>query len=97
MEADLFHNLHLELQERMRNPSVIHAEIMGDIIYFYEAIKQPDAQEFVKAIVNEFETTTGNWDRGTKFHQTWTFSRKCGPCVSTKISCLMKIKITRLG
>ncbi len=31
---DLFHDSHLELQERMRNPIAFHAKIMGDIMYF---------------------------------------------------------------
>jgi hypothetical protein len=31
---DLFHDQHLELQERMRNPIASHAEMMGDIMYF---------------------------------------------------------------
>jgi hypothetical protein len=30
---DLFHDTHLELQERMRNPIAFHAEMMGDIMY----------------------------------------------------------------
>ncbi len=30
---DLFHDAHLELQERMRNPIAFHAEMMGDIMY----------------------------------------------------------------
>ena len=34
MEADLFHDLHLELQEWMINPIVFYAEIMGYIMYF---------------------------------------------------------------
>jgi hypothetical protein len=30
---DLFHDTHLELQERMQNPIAFHAEMMGDILY----------------------------------------------------------------
>jgi hypothetical protein len=29
----LFHDAHLELQERMQNPIAFHTEMMGDIIY----------------------------------------------------------------
>jgi hypothetical protein len=32
---DLFHDAHLELQERMRNPIAFHAEMMGDILYLH--------------------------------------------------------------
>jgi hypothetical protein len=35
---DLFHDSHLELQERMRNPIAFHAEIMGDIMYLNQAL-----------------------------------------------------------
>jgi hypothetical protein len=50
---DLFHDLHLELQERMRNPIVFHAEMMGDIMYLHQALKQKDASQFVDAVVRE--------------------------------------------
>ncbi len=59
-KADLFHNLHLELQECMRNPIAFHAEIMGDIMYYCDAVKEPDAWEFVKAATNEVETHVKN-------------------------------------
>jgi hypothetical protein len=32
-DEDLFHNVHLQLQERMTNPIAFHAEKMGDIMY----------------------------------------------------------------
>jgi hypothetical protein len=54
-EADLFHDSHLELQDRMRNPIAFHAEMMSDIMYFHQAIQQPDAGDFVKAVVKEVE------------------------------------------
>ncbi len=50
---DLFHDSHLELQEHMRNPIAFHAEMMGDIMYLNQALQQPDAKEFVKAVVKE--------------------------------------------
>jgi hypothetical protein len=30
---DLFHDAHLQIQERMRKPIAFHAEMMGDIMY----------------------------------------------------------------
>ena len=48
-KADLDH------QECMRDLVAFHAEMLGDIMYFHQAIKQPDAQEFIKAIVKEVE------------------------------------------
>jgi hypothetical protein len=36
---DLFHDAHLELQERMQNPIAFHAEMMGDILKLQQAIK----------------------------------------------------------
>jgi hypothetical protein len=50
---DLFHYKHLEIQERMRNPLAFHAEMMGNIMYFQQAMNQPDKQQFVKAVIKE--------------------------------------------
>ena len=50
---DLFHDAHIELQERMRNPIAFHAEMMGDIMHLNQALRQPDAKEFVNAVVKE--------------------------------------------
>ena len=51
--GDMFHDLHLELQEQMRNPIAFHAEMMGDIMYLHQALKQKDASQFVDAVVTE--------------------------------------------
>ena len=37
----------------MRHPIAFHAEMMGDIMYFHQALKQEDSPEFIKAIVKE--------------------------------------------
>ncbi len=50
---DLFYDTHLELQERMRNPIAFHPEMMGDILYLQQALRQHDANEFVQAVVKE--------------------------------------------
>jgi hypothetical protein len=47
------HDFHLDLQDRMRDPIAFHAEMMGDIMYFHQAMQQDDALEFVKAVVNK--------------------------------------------
>jgi hypothetical protein len=47
------HNFHLDLQDRMHHPIAFHAEMMGDIMYFHQAMQQDDASEFVKAVVKE--------------------------------------------
>ncbi len=52
-DEDLFHDAHLQLQERMRNPIGFHAEMMGDIMYLQQALKQPDVKEFVQAVIKE--------------------------------------------
>ena len=51
-DEDLFHDAHLQLHEHMRNPFVFHAEMMGDIMYLQQALKQPDAKEFVQVVIN---------------------------------------------
>jgi hypothetical protein len=52
-DEDLFHDAHLELQERMQNPIAFHAEMMGDILYLQQALRQHDAKECVQADVKE--------------------------------------------
>jgi hypothetical protein len=44
MPEDLFHDYHLDLQEGMQHPIVFHAEMMGDIMYYDQALQQPDAK-----------------------------------------------------
>jgi hypothetical protein len=60
---DLFHDAHLELQERMRNPILFHAEMMDDILYLQQALRQPDAKEFVQAVIKEVNghVDCNNW------------------------------------
>ena len=52
-DEDLFNDAHLQLQERMRNPIVFHAEMMGDIMYLQQALKQPNTKDFVQAVIKE--------------------------------------------
>jgi hypothetical protein len=59
-DKDLFHDAHLKLQERMRNPIAFHAEMMGDIMYYHQALKQPDASQFVDAIIKEINGYVDN-------------------------------------
>jgi len=47
------HDEHPLLQERMRHPIAFLAEMVGDIMYYHQAIKLSDAPEFVEAIVKE--------------------------------------------
>ncbi len=49
----LFHDAHLQLEERMRNPITYHAEMMGCIMYHQQALKQPNANDFVQAVIKE--------------------------------------------
>jgi hypothetical protein len=62
-DEDLFHDAHLELQEHMRNPIAFHAEMISDIMYLQQAIGQPDAKEFVQAVVKEINghVDSNNW------------------------------------
>jgi hypothetical protein len=44
----------------MRNLIEFHAEMMGDIMYFHQVVRQPEAWEFVKAVVTEVEAHVKN-------------------------------------
>ncbi len=45
------HNSHLDLQDRMRHPIAFLAEMMGVVMYLYQALRQSDSREFVEAVV----------------------------------------------
>ena len=47
------HDLDLELQEKMINPMSFLADILGDMMYFHQAMAQEDSGEFVEAVVKE--------------------------------------------
>ena len=53
IDEDLFHDTHLELQERMRNPIAFHAKMMGDIMDLNQALQQSDVKEFEQAVIKE--------------------------------------------
>jgi hypothetical protein len=62
-DEDLFHNTDLQLQEHMRNHIAFHAEMMGDIMYLQQALRQPDAKKFVQAVIKEVNghVDSNNW------------------------------------
>jgi hypothetical protein len=37
----------------MRNPIAFHEKMMGDIMSLQQALKQPNAKEFVQAVIKE--------------------------------------------
>ena len=43
----------IEVKDKMRQPLTYLAEEDGDVVYYHQCIKQPDASKFVKAIVKE--------------------------------------------
>lgn len=53
-------DFHLELQARMCHPIAFHANVMGDIMYFYQALQQPGAAEFVKVLIKEIDDPIKN-------------------------------------
>jgi hypothetical protein len=44
----------------MYYPNTFHAETMGIIMYFYQTLEQPDAREFMKALLKELNGYTKN-------------------------------------
>ena len=53
IDYDAEHDEHLLMQERMRHPIAFHAEMVGDTMYYHQAMRQPDAPQFMDAIVKE--------------------------------------------
>jgi hypothetical protein len=42
-----------DYQDCMRHPIAFLAEMMGDIMYLHQALQQPDAKEFMEAVIKE--------------------------------------------
>jgi hypothetical protein len=85
---DLFHDYHLDLQKRMQNPIAFHAEMMGDIMYYDQALQQPDAKQFTNPVVKEVNGHVDNkhWTlvkqkdvpkEAQVVHSVWAMQRKC--------------------
>jgi hypothetical protein len=47
------HDSHLGHQDCMCHPIVFLAEMMGDIMYLHQGLHQPEAREFVEAVIKE--------------------------------------------
>jgi hypothetical protein len=54
------HDSHLDLQDCMRHPITFLAEMMGDIMYLHQALRQPDSREFVEAVIKEVNSHVDN-------------------------------------
>ncbi len=50
-DYDCLHDSHLDLQDRMCHPIAFFAEVMGDVMYLHQALRQPDSKEFVEAVI----------------------------------------------
>jgi len=97
-DEDFFHDSHLELQERMRNPIAFHAEMMGDIMYLNQALQQSDAKEFVQAVVKEVNGHVDSSNRTLKKRSEVPDDAQnllYGPCGASAISQLTKSSLTR--
>ncbi len=57
------HDAHLSLRDCMSNTIAFQAEMMGDIMYLNQALHQPDAAHFVKAVITEINghVSNKNW------------------------------------
>jgi hypothetical protein len=54
------HDSHLNLQYRMHHPVTFLAEMMGDVMYLHQALRQPGSKEFVEAVIKEVNSHVDN-------------------------------------
>jgi hypothetical protein len=59
-DYDHLHDSHLDLQDCMGHHITFLAEMMGDIMYLHQALQQPDAREFVEAVIKEVNSHIDN-------------------------------------
>jgi hypothetical protein len=53
LDYNCLHNSHFNLQNCMSHPIAFLAEMMGDIVYLHQALRQPDARKFTEAVIKE--------------------------------------------
>jgi hypothetical protein len=53
----------LNYRSGWENPIAFHTEMMGDTMYLQQALRQPDAKEFVQAVIKEVNghVDCNNW------------------------------------
>ena len=63
-DAKQEHTNHLSIQDRMLHPVAFLAEMCGDVMYFAQAIRQPDRKQFVEDIVKKVNghVENQNWN-----------------------------------
>jgi hypothetical protein len=52
-DYDRLQDSHLDLQDCMRHPIAFLAEMMGDVMYLHQVLRQPDSKKFVEAVIKE--------------------------------------------
>ena len=53
--SDLKHGAELGMHEWMRHPIAFHAEMMGDIMYLHQTLKQEDDTHFIQQVIKEVD------------------------------------------
>ena len=59
-----FHNHYIEVEDELRQLLAYLGEEVGDVIYYHQCIKQPNAPEFVKVFIKEINgyVHNKNWE-----------------------------------
>ena len=57
---DLSHGSYLWMEEQVRKPLAFMADEVGDVMYYHQAMNQPDAWEFSQALVKEVNEHVNN-------------------------------------
>jgi hypothetical protein len=59
-DCKCLHDSHFDLQKCMHHPIAFLTKMMGDIMYFHQALRQPDVREFVEAVIKEISGHINN-------------------------------------
>ncbi len=59
-DYDRLHNSHLNLQDRMCHRILFLAEMMGDVMYLHQVLRQPHSKEFMEAVIKEVNSHVDN-------------------------------------
>jgi hypothetical protein len=71
---DRLHDSYLNLQDCMHHPIAFLAEMMRDVMYLHQALRQPDSKEFVEAVIKVVNGHVDNKD--LEAHSTYGSTRR---------------------
>ena len=83
-----YHMIPIFKWRKVRQPLAFMADEVGDIMYYHQAMNQPNAWEFARVLVKEVNghvDNRGSWYQAVKFQREWNMFHPCELCAEKEI------------